>query len=426
LHAIGIHAADQGSTMMVSKRLLSTTLLAAGAAFALLPAQVSAKEHKETVLQRFLGTPDGEEPTAGLIADAKGNLYGTTVVGGTGHLGTVFKLAPHGKETVLHSFEGGEDGVWPRGSLLLDAQGDLYGTSSSGVEGVNHGAVFKITPDGKLTVLYQFAGGFDGASPIGGLISDADGNLYGTTAGGGVGCDGNGCGTVFKVTPKGKETVLHAFTGGNDGAEPAGELVADADGNLYGTTQQGGSVACDGDGCGTVFKLTPAGQETVLYAFPSGGHSGVWPQGHLVIDAEGNLYGTTREGGDYHAWCSGGCGTVFKLAPDGKETVLYAFAGGSDGFVPVGGVIADGNGNLYGTTLGGGSSNCSSGCGTVFKVTPEGKERLLYTFTGGDDGMHPFAGLLADTKGNLYGTTERGGGAGCNGQGCGTVFKVKN
>jgi uncharacterized repeat protein (TIGR03803 family) len=293
--------------------------------------------------------------------------------------------------------------------------GNLYGTTFAGGSYVcsgGCGTVFKLTPSGTETVLYRFTGG-DGANPTAGLIADASGNLYGTTelGGGANGCSG-GCGTVFKLTPSGTETVLYRFTGGSDGASPFAALIADGAGNLYGTTFFGGA-----SGHGTVFKLTPSGTETVLYSF-TGGSDGANPLAGLIADAAGNIYGMTNNGG------AGSFGTVFKLIPSGNLAVLHSFSGGSDGAFPgLGSLIADAAGNLYGMTVEGGGSGCGAiGCGTVFKLTPSGTETVLYRFTGGSDGAFPhaglIAGLIADAAGHLYGTTNG------SGSGNGTVFEI--
>jgi uncharacterized repeat protein (TIGR03803 family) len=272
-----------------------------------------------------------------------------------------------------------------------------------------------------FSVLYSFNGGNngipDGAYPSG-LVRDAlSGNLYGTTsAGGDLTCDPNGCGTVFKVDTTGKnETVLYSFKGYPDGSVPLAGLVR-AGGNLYGTTSQGGAY---GYARGTVFKVDKTGHETVLYSFKVAGQGdGVDPEAGLVRDAlSGNLYGTTYIGGTYVNY-----GTVFKVDKTGHETVLYSFTGGTDGGNPWAGLIRDANGNLYGTTTAGGDLTCrSSGCGTVFKVDATGNETVLHSFTGFSkgDGNLPTAGLLLDGKGNLYGTTIAGGA-----YNYGTVFKV--
>jgi uncharacterized repeat protein (TIGR03803 family) len=258
------------------------------------------------------------------------------------------------------------------------------------------------------------------------LIFDANGNLYGTTNQGGA----SGVGLVFKLSSRGKETVLYSFTGGADGRYPgAGSLIWDAKGNLYGTASGGGNMSgCHNQGCGVVFKVNKERKETVLYTF-TGGADGSSPQAGLIWDAEGNLYGTTVDGGDMSGCHNDGCGVVFKVNRERKETVLYTFTGGADGANPFAGVIWDAKGNLYGTDYDGGdASGCNQGCGTVFKLNKSNKETVLYSFTAGADGEIPSAGVIWDAKGNLYGTTTDGGdGSGCqnNGwNGCGTVFKL--
>ena len=385
----------------------------------------------ETVLHSF-NASGGSYPYAGLIADNQGALYGTTA-GGSAGFGTVFKLTPPAKgqtawtETVLHSFTA-SDGRYLYAGLIANNRSALYGTTSSGGS-ADKGTVFKLTPPAKgqtawtETVLHSFAGS-NGANPGAGLVADKQGALYGTTPGGGSGDKG----TVFKLTPPAKgqtawtETVLYSFTGGSDGLSPRAGLIADNRGTLYGTTSSGGSADK-----GTVFKLTPpakgqtAWTETVLYSF-IGGSDGLSPRAGLVADKEGALYGTTPGGG------SADKGTVFKLTPPAKgqtawtETVLHSFTGGSDGLSPRAGLIADNRGTLYGTTNSGGSADK----GTVFKLTPPAKgqmawmETVLYSFTGGSDGLNPGAGLIADKQGVLYGTTTSGGSA----DNAGTVFKV--
>jgi uncharacterized repeat protein (TIGR03803 family) len=371
---------------------------------------------KETILHSFAGDPDGEFPYGGLVQDAAGNLYGTTAGWGGTSAGTVFKLDTTNKETVLYSFAGSPDGAVPYGGLVRDAAGNLYGTTSGGGT-QNLGAVFRLDTTNKETVLYSFAGSPDGRGPfLAGLILDASGNLYGTTVQGGR----NDLGTVFKLDTTGKETVLYSFMRGSDGLGPFGSLVRDGAGNLYGTTFGGGI-----HGLGTVFKLGPSGKETVLHSFAGGTADGEESVAGLIRDAAGNLYGTTPYGG--RTGCIGGqgnnCGTVFKIDTSGKETVLYDFcsvSGCIDGENPYGGLVRDTAGNLYGTTFGGGIY----GLGTVFKLDTTGTETVLYSFTVLPDGAHPGAGLVRDKAGNLYGTTDIGGGTGCGGTGCGTVFKV--
>jgi uncharacterized repeat protein (TIGR03803 family) len=367
-----------------------------------------------TVLHSFKGGTDGESPNGSVLRDTAGNLYGTTAQGGTFNFGTVFKLDTTSRETVLYSFTGGADGATPLAGLIRDADGNLYGTTEAGGDltcnsGIGCGTVFKLDTTGEETVLHSFTGK-DGTSPIAGVIRDAAGNFYGTTPQGGPFSSG----TVFKLDKTGKETVLYTFTGGGggtDGFYPDGALIRDAAGDLYGTTQLGGNYSF-----GTVFKLDSAGKETVLYRF-RGGSSGDQPVGGVIMDKAGNLYGATEGGGYFFD------GTVFKLNPVGNKTVLYNFASGTDGSLPVAGVIADTAGNLYGTTQYGGTSNL----GTVFKLDKTGKETVLYSFTGGADGAAPVAGLVRDAAGNLYGTAYFGGDSGslCSVVGgCGIVFKI--
>ncbi len=396
--------------------------------------QVVSPTYAETVLHSFTGSPDGVVPYGStLVRDAQGNLYGTTAYGGDASCssgigigcGTVFKVDATGKETVLHSFIA-SDGLNPNAGLVLDAQGNLYGTTSAG--GTHgDGAVYKLDTTGKETVLYSFGGtAGDGLQPYAGLVRDTQGNLYGTTFDGGnttSPCTSfGGCGTVFKVDTTSKETVLYRFTGtGGDGANPMAGLVRDAQGNLYGTTYSGGTY-----GNGTVFKLDTTGKETVLYSFTGTGGDGAGPRGGLVLDAEGNLYGTTGAGGS--AECgSSGCGALFKLDTTGKETVLFSsFGEEHNGWGPYGNLIRDAEGNLYGTTFGGGSgSSCEHGCGTVYKVDTSGNGTVLYNFAGGADSAFPDAGVISDAQGDLYGTTRgvdwaQGGSA----SGGGTVFKL--
>jgi uncharacterized repeat protein (TIGR03803 family) len=311
---------------------------------------------------------------------------------------------------VLHSFTGKTDGAHPAlGSVLRDAAGNVYGTTvaggSSACPNGGCGVVFKLAPTGKETVLHSFTGRADGANPLAGLTRDGAGNLYGATfAGGSTVCAG-GCGVVFKLAPTGTETVLHRFTGGVDGAKPLAGLVRDNAGNLYGTTSGGGAFHR-----GVVFKLDTSGKETVLHKF-AGGADGSAPGagGGLVRDNAGNLYGTT-DGAGGSTVCAGGCGVVFKLAPTGTETVLHRFRGGADGAHPAAGLVRDSAGNLYGiTTLGGGVGCGGQGCGIVFKLAPTGTETVLHRFTAGKDGAGPDGGLVRDSAGNLYGTAQDGG-----------------
>ena len=383
------------------------------------------------VLHRFTGA-DGASPIAGLIRDAAGNLYGTTYQGGAFGHGVVFELirCNSGYDfEMLYSFTAGADGADPVAGLVRDTAGNLYGTTVVGGTS-NSGVVFKLSPTGTETVLYSFSGGADGGQPVAGLVRDAAGSLYGTTRGGGSSACSLGagnCGVVFKVSPTRTETVLHSFTGGADGAFPQAGLIQDLGGNLYGTTALGGATStCNPSfGCGVVFKLTLTGTETVLHSF-TGADGGPYALG-LIQDAAGNLYGTTNEGGS--SACEGGCGAVFKLSPIGIGTVLHRFTGGADGFWPFAGLIQDTAGNLYGTTLAGGaeSQRCvQPTCGVVFRLSPTGTETVLHTFTGSADGGSPQAGLIQDAAGNLYGTAAIGGATNtCNPPyGCGVVFRL--
>jgi len=383
----------------------------------------SAQAQTFTLLHKFTNGQDGAEPPTGVLPDATGNIYGVTEFGGTFGYGTIFKLDATGKETVLHSFLGGE-GLWPVGGLIEDAAGNLYGTTLNGGTaeggggGCEHGCgtVFKRDRTGKQTVLYAFGGGTDGGQPNSTLIRDAAGNLYGTTSGGGSSsgyCQYvHGCGVVFKVNRAGQETVLYTFTDLADGGFPEG-LVRDGAGNLYGTTYDGGTF-----GNGVVFKLDKTGKLTLLYSFTGGSDSGD-PRGIFLRDRSGNLYGTTYGVG------SQGYGVVFKVDTAGKLTVLYSFTGGTDGQYPDT-LVSDKAGNLYGTAFGGGSgSGCYyGGCGTVFKVDTSGNETVLHSFTGADGELPN--GLMMDGTGNLFGTTLGGGkGSGCSYyHGCGVVFKI--
>jgi uncharacterized repeat protein (TIGR03803 family) len=371
----------------------------------LIAAVASANAQTLTTLYTFKGLADGGTPLVGLVRDGAGNFYGTTFQGGTANDGTVFKLSTNGTETVLHSFKGGPDGFHPyAGGLVRDLAGNLYGTTEQGGSS-NEGTVFKVDKSGNESILYNFTGTPDGAIPYGGLVRDKAGNLYGTTYFGGTSNNGS----VFKIDTTNKESILHSFAGSpSDGAYSYATLRRDALGNLYGTNYQGGAT-----GNGAVFKISSTGGESVLYSFKG------YPDGQLpyagVVQRNGFLYGTTVQGG------KGGLGTVFKVDKKGNETILYNFTGGLDGGLPLGGVIFDSAGNLYGTTYIGGTF----GVGTVYKLDPTGKETVLYNFTGGADGKNPyFVVLVRDQAGNLYGTTSDGAGTGCGGTGCGTVFKL--
>jgi uncharacterized repeat protein (TIGR03803 family) len=353
------------------------------------------------VLYSFTNGADGGQPYASLIQDSAGNLYGTTAVGGSSGFGTVFKVNKKGKETVLYTFSGGADGANPWAGLVWGPRDSLYGTTEAGGTS-GYGTVFKLSKTGKKTVLYNFTGtGDDGAYPYALLVWDAAGKLYGTTYKGGA----FGNGSVFQLGKTGKLTVLYSFKGGADGENPYAGVVLDPAGNIYGTT-----FGAFGIGYGTVFKLNTAHKEKVLHAFTGGPDGGYPYYGGLVSDSDGNLYGTTSYGGANQYF-----GTVFKVNKAGKQKVLYSFSGGADGGQPNASLILDAAGNLYGTTIGGGAY----GHGTIFKFSRTGKETVLYSFAGGTDAASPNANLLRDAAGNLYGTSIAGGTSGE-----GTVFKL--
>lgn len=375
----------------------------------------------QSVIYNFGHGNDGQYPE-GVVLDGAGNLYGVTQNGGAGvGFGIVFELSSASSglwtETVLYTFTGGSDGGFPSGGLAIDSNGDLYGLTVYGGKG-GHGTAFRLAPNSggnwTIRVLHNFSGtGSDGGSPQGVLTFDAQGNLYGTAAFGGA----YGFGNVFELIPTTsgpwREKTLHDFGSAHDGHTPYAGVVFDTANNLYGTTSAGGA-----NDDGTIFRITPlAGgrwKESVLHSLA--GTDGRAPFGRLVLDASSNLYGTTSQGGH------GMNGTVFELTlgSHGRwmETVLHSFAGGSDAGIPYAGMIFDTAGNLYGTSTEGGGTACAggNGCGTVFKLTAgsggDWTETLVYRFPGTDSadyGSGPFAGLVIDLAGNLYGTTMGAG-----------------
>ncbi|HEX4081016.1 MAG TPA: choice-of-anchor tandem repeat GloVer-containing protein [Rhizomicrobium sp.] len=368
---------------------------------------VNAAEFK--LLCSFQGGSDGGNPYSALVPDGRGGFYGTTAGGGgTGcggeGCGTIYDVTPEGTETVAYAFAGGADGGAPYANLTPQKDGTFLGTTSADGR-YSGGVIFTFTPPGAETMLFSLGKGIRGWNSESAVISDKAGNLYGTTLHGGAENDG----TVFTLAADGTYRTLHEFRGTDDGASPNGPLIRDKMGNLYGTTWAG---------CGVLFKIARNGTETVLHAFEGDGDA-CTPYDGLIEDAQGNFYGTTEDGGTESD------GTVFKVAPDGTETILHSFQGGIDGWSPSAGLIADKAGNLYGTTALGGGTGCEYGygCGTVFKISPAGKEKLLHVFQG-SDGSWPRGTLVADKKGNLYGTVSEGGTGSCY-NGCGTVFMVK-
>ena len=391
----------------------------------------------ETVLHAFGATStDGTSPNA-LIQGKDGNFYGTTYAGGANKLsagyfsgaagdGTFYMITPAGVETVLYSFGASNlDGLGPSGSLIQAADGNFYGTTMLG-GAADAGTVFKITPTGVETVLYSFgASSTDAVNPSSGVIQGTDGNFYGTASGGAA-----EYGTVFMVTPSGVETVLHSFGGSTtDGQYPGGGVVQGLDGNFYGTTTYGGAttdVSNIGTGEGTVYKITPAGEETLIYSF--GSLDGFGPTGTLAQDSAGNLYGTTSN--DLNGTSpsvSTSEGTIFKVTPAGVETVLYTFPLNSNsGGVAPNSVTVGSDGNLYGTTENGGTG----AGGIAFRITSDGAYSVLYSF--GNSGATLKAdpngyipnGVIQASDGNLYGTTSAGGAVSSTSLGAGVVFKI--
>ena len=373
-------------------------------------------------LHGFAGTPDGDSPTYGsLIQATNGDLYGATVSGGANGNGTVFKITANGALTTVYSFcSESTCGQNPNAGLVQASNGNFYGTTSTG--GTNTvGTVFKMTPGGTVTTLHSFcsqSGCADGSTPFGGLVQGANGDFYGTTNTGGIG----GAGTVFKIAPSGTLTTLHHFVGA-DGDGPFAGLVQAANGDFYGTTESGGAHSS-----GTVFEITPAGKFTMLYSFCAQGGiactDGAYPYAGLVQGTDLNFYGTTFNGG-VSTNCGGqGCGSVFQITPAGALTTIYSFCSQYafplclDGLVPYGGVIQATDGKLYGATNSGGANNG----GTVFHITLSGTLTTLYDFCAVSqckDGYMALSALTQDTNGKLYGTTSAGGASND-----GTVFSL--
>ena len=387
--------------MSLTHQTLRTALLAAAAVLSAPAALHPAQQFQ--VHYNFAGKADGANPRGSLLLDSAGNLYGTTVQGGSGGYGVVFRLSPDRTQTPLYSFTGGEDGHYAYGGLVQDQNGALYGVTTLGGT-YGEGNVFKLDSAGTLSVLYSFQGRPDGSTPEHGLTMDKTGNFFGTTPYGGY-----GDGIIFKLTPDGTETILHNFADGyDDGAYPYGGVTIDKKGNIYGTTLDGGSDGLQ-QGPGVLYKLASRGKFRVLHHFTDS--TGDYPAAAPLLDASGNLYGTTSAGGN------SGAGVLYKLAPDGNYAVLHSFAGGNDGEYGIGRLVMDQAGNLYGVATEGGSG-CD--CGTVFKLGTDGTYTILHTFTG-SDGRYPADGLIINRKGQLFGTTYQGGK-----NDAGVVFKIRN
>jgi uncharacterized repeat protein (TIGR03803 family) len=343
---------------------------------------------KYSILYSFHG-PDGKNPNGSLVQDAAGNFYGTASGTGAQRHGIVFKLDPRGSESVFFQFKAGlSTGRQPSGGVVQDANGNFYGVTWTG--GSNDlGVVYKLDPAGNETILHSFNGA-DGANPQGTLSRDAFGNLYGTTYFGGS----KNFGVVFKISSTGHETLLHSFfTYSTDGAYPEAGMIRTAAGDLFGTTNEGGSHYPLSDG--TVFKIDSRGRESVFHSF--NGSDGAAPETRLIQDTAGNLYGTTAGGGGNND------GVVFMLDPSGHFTMLHSFTG-SDGLDPSGTLIRDSAGNLYGPTSWGGSSNI----GVIFQLDPSNNLIVLHNFSGAD-GSRPGGSLYRDAAGNLFGTASSGG-----------------
>jgi uncharacterized repeat protein (TIGR03803 family) len=403
------------------------------------------------VLYRFQGGSDGDMPYGPMIADSAGNLYGTTEFGGSQRFGTVFKLTKGTggawTETVLYNFSNGTDGGQPQAGVVMDAAGNLYGTTTAGgdptcVSTYGYcGVVYKLTPvTGGVyseSVLVNFTG-TNGLVPQAGLIFDGEGNLYGTTTRGGS----LGYGTVFKLANSGGtwiQTVIHNFAQ-TDGSSPALGIVFDSAGNLYGTTYSGGNLSnCSGFGCGTVYELSPSTGGTwafqTLHRFNS--TNGATPEG-VVIDASGNLFGATAYGGPGNCSNLGdnGCGLVYELSPvaggSWQGKIIKAFSGVGTSVVNPNPIALDSAGDIYGTSLSGGYKVCNDdteSCGTVYKLTPVsgGTWTLtgLHAFGDNGGGFFPYSAVTIDSAGNIYGTTGAGGDLHCGASGgCGVVFQL--
>jgi uncharacterized repeat protein (TIGR03803 family) len=366
-----------------------------------------------SVIYSFAGDDDGEYPATELVRDGAGNLYGTTVQGGDFGSGTVFQVTPSGTHTVLYSFTSGNDGAQPYGGVTLDAQGNLYGTAVTGGTGGacegGCGVAYKLANVGGTwtqTVLHNFTGGKDGSGPGAGLTIDDQGNLYGMTPTGGA----YTFGTIYQLHPNQQGTyrfrVIHQYTGGADGLGGSpGRMIFDHAGRLYGAATVGGA-----HGKGVVFQLTRHGTTwklKPLYAFHGKPDAGL-PYGGLIFDQAGNLYGTTYWDGENNM------GSVYELQRSGgvwTERVLYSFEGGTDGAFSISGLVFDSQGNLYGTTSEGGAPGC--GCGVIFQLTPDGQggwtESVAYAFTGTPDAALAYNGMVGDGAGNYYGATVGGG-----------------
>jgi len=412
-------------------KLSHAATLATALAGVLLSAMLAtplARAQTFNTLHSFSST-DGAQPINTLVQATDGNIYGAVVVGGANGGGTIFKITPTGALTTLYNFcseSGCTDGSQPQTRLVQAVNGDFYGVAySGGAHGA--GTIFKITPSGTLTTLYSFCSRYiinvgctDGQGPNA-LLQATNGKFYGGTYAGGA----NGYGTVFEVTPSGRLTTLYGFCSQancSDGANPTTGMIQATNGNIYGTTYWGGRGGFSGNG--TIFEITPSGTHTTLYSFCSQSNcsDGAHPNAGVVQATSGDLYGTTYGGGANNVG-----GTVFTIAPGGTLSTLYRFCSKTDcpdGSNPYATVIQATDGNFYGATGSGGAH----GGGAAFKITPSGKLTALRSFcaqSGCTDGETPWFGeLLQDTNGEIYGTTYYGGTSGACSGGCGRIFSL--
>ncbi len=355
-----------------------------------------ANGQTETILYQFGSTSgDGQNPYAGLTQGADGNFYGTTYHGGTRGCGTVFQISPSGVYTSLYSFESNHpDGCASRNQLVQGSDGNFYGTTYDST-------VFRISAGGNETNLFSLISSPANGNDPNSLVQGNDGNFYGTSDHGGTNTSCPpypGCGNVFRFSAGGNATNLYSFVGSpTNGFDPICALVQGIDGNFYGTTDQGGQY-----GGGTIFRISSNGTFTNLHSFSSS--DGGFPSTALTQGSDGDFYGTTADGG------ASNNGTIFRISPSGSYTALYSFAGISYGGFPVGALVQGSDGNFYGATpYGGVSTNCSEGCGTVFRISPSGVYTTLYSFAGPpNDGGSP-NGIIQGIDGNFYGTTSQGG-----------------
>jgi hypothetical protein len=412
----------------------------------------AAMASKENVIYSFTGGADGGQPASDLTLDSAGNLYGATAQGGTGTAcnsgcGTVFELkhtSDGWKKEVLYSFVGGKDAASPQGGVIFDKGGNLYGVAGGGE--FSTGTVYRLHPNSHggwtETVIYSF--NFNCcAYPAGDLVFDASGNIYGTVPGGmNATCiSDDGCGGVYKLAPQSDgswtETTLYAFTDIPDAGTPTSGVALDSMGDVYGLTTYGGTGPCRPDntygevvGCGALYKLSPnrdgSWTETILYDFVRGGGFGVFPSGPLFFDNADHLFGVSQAGGD-------GLGTVFEFQNTKKngwqQSEAHIFPGSPDGLIPVGRLVMDADRRLFGVTHGGGGPG--NGNGIVYEVAHSKsgwQETILHKFSGSPDGSDPSAGLVSDGQGHFYGTTLQGGTKGsatrCSNNGCGTVYEI--